>query len=117
MSDKVIKQSKKIKKEELKDNNKPPAKSTDIDKIFDSIKSKKQDNAKTKDQIKEKNKTESQASKIKGTGAFKNKNSKNAKKGDKYTDEGFKIYTEEELGLNKEGGGTDLCPFDCDCCY
>ncbi|KAG8760257.1 hypothetical protein FRC14_003555 [Serendipita sp. 396] len=39
------------------------------------------------------------------------------KAGRKRTDEGFLIYTEEELGLNKEGGDTPLCPFDCDCCY
>ena len=38
-------------------------------------------------------------------------------KGRKRTEEGYRIYTEEELGLNKKGGDTDLCPFDCDCCY
>ncbi|KIM25524.1 hypothetical protein M408DRAFT_331089 [Serendipita vermifera MAFF 305830] len=37
--------------------------------------------------------------------------------GRKRTEEGFVIYTEEELGLNKEGGDTPLCPFDCECCY
>lgn len=36
----------------------------------------------------------------------------------KRTEEGYAIYTEDELGLTKKGGGdTDLCPFDCDCCY
>lgn len=35
----------------------------------------------------------------------------------KKTDEGWNIYTEAELNLNKKGGDTDLCPFDCDCCY
>uniref|UniRef100_A0A061RCL0 DUF1764-domain-containing protein n=1 Tax=Tetraselmis sp. GSL018 TaxID=582737 RepID=A0A061RCL0_9CHLO len=34
----------------------------------------------------------------------------------KRTEEGFPIYNEEELKLNK-GGDTDLCPFDCDCCF
>ncbi|GIL89610.1 hypothetical protein Vretimale_1830 [Volvox reticuliferus] len=38
-------------------------------------------------------------------------------KGRKRTDEGYAIYTEEELGLGKKGGDTDLCPFDCDCCF
>lgn len=34
------------------------------------------------------------------------------------TEDGFAIYTEEELGLGRRGGGdTDLCPFDCDCCF
>lgn len=40
------------------------------------------------------------------------------KSGRKKTEEGFVIYTEDELGLGKKGGGdTPLCPFDCDCCY
>ncbi|WFD18119.1 hypothetical protein MCAP1_000331 [Malassezia caprae] len=34
----------------------------------------------------------------------------------KRTEEGFRIFTEDELRLN-EGGGTPLCPFDCDCCF
>jgi hypothetical protein len=33
------------------------------------------------------------------------------------TIDGLKIYTEEELGLNNGGGDTDLCPFDCTCCF
>lgn len=33
------------------------------------------------------------------------------------TEEGYAIYNEEELGFNKKGGDTDLCPFDCDCCF
>jgi hypothetical protein len=36
--------------------------------------------------------------------------------GRKYTEEGFPIYTEEELGLNGKGGDTPDCPFDCKCC-
>lgn len=35
----------------------------------------------------------------------------------KQTEEGWKVYTEEELMMNKKGGNTDLCPFDCECCY
>ncbi|CAH9144914.1 unnamed protein product [Cuscuta epithymum] len=36
----------------------------------------------------------------------------------KRTGDGFTIYTEEELGINKaDAGGTRLCPFDCDCCF
>mmetsp|Transcript_37257 Transcript_37257/g.66693 ORF Transcript_37257/g.66693 Transcript_37257/m.66693 type:complete len:146 (-) Transcript_37257:154-591(-) len=34
----------------------------------------------------------------------------------KRTEEGYVIYHEDELRMNK-GGGTDLCPFDCTCCY
>ena len=33
------------------------------------------------------------------------------------TEEGYNIYSERELQLNKSGGDTDLCPFDCECCY
>uniref|UniRef100_A0A7S0RKZ3 DUF1764 domain-containing protein n=1 Tax=Chlamydomonas leiostraca TaxID=1034604 RepID=A0A7S0RKZ3_9CHLO len=41
-----------------------------------------------------------------------------SKKSRKKTEEGYAIYTEDELGLTKAGGGdTPLCPFDCDCCY
>jgi hypothetical protein len=38
-------------------------------------------------------------------------------KGRKRTEEGYAIYTEEELRLGGKGGDTDLCPFDCDCCF
>ncbi len=38
-------------------------------------------------------------------------------KGRKRTEEGFVIYSEEELGMGKKGGETDQCPFDCDCCF
>ncbi|KAL6296054.1 hypothetical protein ACE6H2_004196 [Prunus campanulata] len=32
--------------------------------------------------------------------------------------DGFAIYTEEELGTNKaDAGSTQLCPFDCSCCF
>lgn len=34
----------------------------------------------------------------------------------KYTKEGYKIYKPEELKMGR-GGGSDLCPFDCECCY
>jgi hypothetical protein len=32
------------------------------------------------------------------------------------TEEGFLIYKEAELDIDPEAGGTDLCPFDCECC-
>ena len=36
----------------------------------------------------------------------------------KKTEDGFTIYTAEELGFNKKNaGGSKLCPFDCDCCF
>lgn len=34
------------------------------------------------------------------------------------TNDGFTVYSAEELGFNKkDAGGTSLCPFDCDCCF
>lgn len=38
------------------------------------------------------------------------------KKDRKVDKDGHKLYTEEELNLNK-GGGTEDCPFDCQCCF
>lgn len=38
----------------------------------------------------------------------------------KRTEEGYKIYTEDELGLgasSKNAGYTKDCPFDCQCCF
>ena len=35
----------------------------------------------------------------------------------KRTEEGWPIYTEEELKLGNEGGDTADCPFDCQCCF
>ncbi len=34
----------------------------------------------------------------------------------RYDDEGLPIYSWDSLRINK-GGGTDLCPFDCNCCF
>lgn len=41
-----------------------------------------------------------------------------AGKSRKRTEEGYAVYSEEELGLGKKGGGdTPQCPFDCNCCF
>mmetsp|Transcript_2461 Transcript_2461/g.6338 ORF Transcript_2461/g.6338 Transcript_2461/m.6338 type:complete len:154 (+) Transcript_2461:42-503(+) len=40
-----------------------------------------------------------------------------AKQARKRTEEGYAIYTEEELGLLRKGGDTPDCPFDCACCF
>ncbi len=31
--------------------------------------------------------------------------------------DGVKVYSEEELKLNSNGGDTEDCPFDCNCCF
>ncbi|KAI5192458.1 hypothetical protein NEMIN01_2022 [Nematocida minor] len=33
-----------------------------------------------------------------------------------YTEDGYKIYTEQELNIGK-GGQTENCPIDCNCCF
>ncbi len=33
-----------------------------------------------------------------------------------FTEEGWKVYTPEELNIGK-GGDTPECPFDCNCCF
>jgi hypothetical protein len=38
------------------------------------------------------------------------------KKKDRKVYEGLKVYTMDELKIG-QGGNTDLCPFDCDCCF
>ena len=35
----------------------------------------------------------------------------------KTTEEGFKIYDDEELRIDPNAGNTDDCPFDCDCMH
>ena len=43
---------------------------------------------------------------------------KNEENGRKKTDDGFAIYTADELKIGLKGSGnTDKCPFDCDCCF
>ena len=46
----------------------------------------------------------------------KDKKDKPKKSGNKYTKEGYKIYTAEELNIGM-GGDTPDCPFDCNCCF
>lgn len=31
--------------------------------------------------------------------------------------DGYAVYSLRDLGISTESGGTDLCPFDCQCCY
>jgi hypothetical protein len=50
------------------------------------------------------------ASDVLGTGPKGNK-------ARRFTEEGYPIYTEEELGLEKPSGTTPQCPFDCNCCF
>lgn len=40
-----------------------------------------------------------------------------AKTSRRVTEEGWPVYTLEEIGLSNTGGDTKDCPFDCNCCY
>jgi hypothetical protein len=35
----------------------------------------------------------------------------------KKTEDGLNVYNTEELSIGLDGGDTDLCPFDCQCCF
>ena len=48
--------------------------------------------------------------------AEKPKNKDKSNKAARFTEEGFKIYSAEELNIGK-GGDTPDCPFDCNCCF
>ena len=48
--------------------------------------------------------------------SLKSKDKKNKSGPTRYTKEGFKIYTTEDLKIG-QGGDTPDCPFDCDCCF
>ena len=89
-----------------------------VDQLF---KKKKIQKTEKKNDVKEpskdkKSKSKPMAKVISMPKEFKSSNSDS--KGIRKTEDGLRIYTEDELGLNKPGAGeTDDCPFDCDCCF
>ena len=89
-------------KEQKTKNAKPP---TEIDEIFGKLQEKKKPAKKAK--------TVSVAPSQKDDGFA----GRSLGGGRKYTEEGFPIYTEEELKLNGKRGDTPDCPFDCNCCF
>uniref|UniRef100_A0A7S0UUJ0 DUF1764 domain-containing protein n=1 Tax=Polytomella parva TaxID=51329 RepID=A0A7S0UUJ0_9CHLO len=126
-NDKSKKKDKASEKTEEKSQEKPNAivkqkKVDEIDDIFGSSKkeakstdTKKEGSKRGNSELEEKDKPSSKKAKIEG-----NKDDifgEEAKKGRKKTEEGYNIYTEDELGLGRAGGNTELCPFDCNCCF
>ena len=92
---------------------------TDIDNLFDQLSHSKK---KHKDVIKEAKdisaeviKEKKSSNKVIGTkhDLFGREDSTSRKR----TEEGYLIYTEDELQLAKASGNTPACPFDCECCY
>ncbi|KAL2940196.1 Uncharacterized protein RDABS01_001578 [Bienertia sinuspersici] len=87
----------------------------EIDDIFASRKRKKHEQEKAEKTIDKNEKSRKKKKKIilKGGEAF-NPVSKPRRR----TNDGLAVYTEEELKINsQDGGSTALCPFDCSCCF
>ncbi|KAJ2160588.1 hypothetical protein GGF46_002130 [Coemansia sp. RSA 552] len=38
-------------------------------------------------------------------------------KNTKYTDDGFRVFYYDDLRIGEGQGDTELCPFECECCY
>ncbi|KAJ2055336.1 hypothetical protein GGI17_006678 [Coemansia sp. S146] len=38
-------------------------------------------------------------------------------KGSKYTEDGLRVFYMEDLRIGRGEGATELCPFDCTCCF
>lgn len=86
----------------------------EIDALFDELKSKKEKNAAAKKKKKDEDRKHVPS---RGSGGDDGFAGRSLGGGRKYTEEGYPIYTEEELKLNMEGGDTPDCPFDCNCCF
>ncbi|CAK7353048.1 unnamed protein product [Dovyalis caffra] len=105
--------------EQSKPSSTPKKAGSEIDEIFSGKKRKKPekrkaDKANVNGEEKPKSMKKKKKSKEDEEGRFTDQPSRSRKK----TEDGFNVYTEEELGFNKSsGGGTPLCPFDCDCCF
>lgn len=48
--------------------------------------------------------------------AVKDSTKEKKPKAARFTEEGFRIYSTEDLNIGK-GGDTKDCPFDCNCCF
>ncbi|KAJ6406463.1 hypothetical protein OIU84_010059 [Salix udensis] len=105
--------------EQAKTSSTPMKAGNEIDEIFSAKKRKKPeqkkvDKANVNGEEKPKLTTKKKKSKEDEKGRSTDPPSRSRKK----TEDGLTIYTEEELGFSKSsGGGTALCPFDCDCCF
>nr|XP_034902947.1 uncharacterized protein C6G9.01c-like [Populus alba] len=105
--------------QQAKPSSTPEKSGNEIDDIFSGKKRKKPeqikaDKANVNGEEKPKSMKKKKKSKEDEERRFTDPPSKSRKK----TEDGFSVYTEEELGFNNSsGGGTPLCPFDCDCCF
>jgi outer membrane biosynthesis protein TonB len=114
--------------ENTKTESKSPKPVNEIEEIFQTTKSKKR-----KEKPSEETEQGQPEKKVKKDGKDKKGKKKKEKKSGpgrllddgpeakarrRRTNDGFAIYSAEELGFgNTNAGGTPLCPFDCDCCF
>ena len=108
---------------EEKPSSTPKKACNEIDEIFAGKKRKKSDMKKTgksdevkksTDKTKKKRKNVKRKTDRSDHGEFADRPSQPKRK----TEDGFTIYTEDDLGINNaDAGNTPLCPFDCSCCF
>lgn len=113
--DKKEKQKKKTKEQINKQRQKEVSEAkSNVEEIFSKIHSKGKN--KSTDEGKKASSVKDTEKKKKKKNKKKMDTFKNEAKSRKYTPDGLPIYTMEELNIGK-GGNTDLCPFDCNCCF
>ncbi|KAG2373294.1 hypothetical protein C9374_012283 [Naegleria lovaniensis] len=87
-----------------------------IDDIFESVKNEILENKKKLKQAKKASAASSSSSTsddlFESNEEFANQKKRSGRK----TIDGLAVYSTDELKIGK-GGNTDLCPFDCDCCF
>ncbi|CAK63756.1 unnamed protein product (macronuclear) [Paramecium tetraurelia] len=106
-----------------------PISNKDINDIFKPIKKQNKQRVNNPDQVQneqgnqeQKQKKSEKSKKTQNPQAAKNpqakrfQNSKQEQSKTKYTEEGYKVYSTDDLKIGK-GGNTNLCPFDCECCF
>eukprot|EP00055_Hartaetosiga_balthica_P009222 m.36229 g.36229 ORF g.36229 m.36229 type:complete len:150 (-) comp6656_c0_seq1:70-519(-) len=117
------KQGKKNKCEEPKDSavEAPQEEDIDIDDLFASAKRTAEERKKEEDEIASKKAKKASAKKKRKAMEVNDADGFSDAKGEKKTNrkmvDGLRVYTYDELGVSAESGGTDDCPFDCDCCF
>jgi len=88
-----------------------------IDDIFEvGMKQAAKKKAERKEELKKKEEIEKKRRESKGKGKKKQHYSSDPKPLRYDAKAGMNIYSMESLGIGK-GGDTDLCPFDCNCCF
>ena len=88
-----------------------------LDDLFRGVKKAKQAAEPKQADVPKETKTQAQAPPSKGSADDLFGNAVALVKNRKVTEEGWPVYSVEELGLSTTGGDTADCPFDCNCCF